>query len=130
MAAPIARSTGGWGSCATCGNVFTSDTTCFIKGRSWARLGPQVQLLNFPPRRLALYAAQLWLRVYDAPSMLRRNDVFFLSMLFHFRNLGGVDNQDVYGNHIFCAPGHVSAGVSHGARNLSSGTPGEVTSGE
>jgi len=69
MAAPIARSDCGWGSCATSATCHL-DTTLFIKGRSWGALAPGAAP-HFPLDGSRYTQLNYGFRVYDAPGMLR-----------------------------------------------------------
>ena len=91
------------------GMLIRSDTTLFIKDRSFGAIGPQIQILNY-----ALNYAVTQQRItqinygftFTTRAGLRdRNDLFFLSVLFGIGGtINGVPTQDVYGNHLFKLP--------------------------
>jgi hypothetical protein len=80
------------------GMYFNSNNTLFIKGRHWGGVGPQLQVLNFGFNGKRETQANYGFTFVTRPGLMRKNDIFFLSVLFHF------DKEEAYGNHLFYAP--------------------------
>ncbi len=84
------------------GMIFKSDTSLFFKHRSLGAAGPMFEILDFPLDGVRHTQLNYGFTVVTRPGFLRKNDLFFLSMLFNLGStLGGYDNSKVYGTHIF-----------------------------
>jgi len=88
------------------GALFRSDTTLFIKGRSFGALGPRVQFLNYKLDGQSNSQVNFGITFTTRPGFARRNDIFFISLLFGVGGtVNGVKTSEMYGNHLFKIPG-------------------------
>ena len=87
------------------GSLFRSDTTLFLKGRSFGAFGPQVQVLNYSLNGIRNTQVNYGFTFTTRVGLRPRNDLLFLSVLF---GVGGTINDvptaDVYGQHLFKLP--------------------------
>lgn len=87
------------------GTLFRSDSTLFLKHRSFGAIGPQVQVLNYLLDGQRNTQINFGFTFTTRPGMRARNDIFFLSVLF---GVGGTVNGqptgEIYGNHLFLGP--------------------------
>jgi hypothetical protein len=91
------------------GMLFRSDTTLFIKGRSFGAIGPRIQVLNYKLDGLNNTQVNYGFTFTTRPGFRKRNDIFFLSFMVgvggNIATAGGpVPTGEMYGNHIFKAP--------------------------
>jgi len=87
------------------GMLFRSDTTLFLKHRSFGAIGPQVQILNYPLDGLRNTQVNYGFTFTTRPGLRPRNDILFLSVLVGIGGtINGVPTGDVYGNHLFKMP--------------------------
>jgi hypothetical protein len=87
------------------GMLFRSDSTLFLKHRSFGALGPQVQILNYPLNGVRNTQFNYGFTFTTRPGLRPRNDILFLSVLFGVGGtVNGVPTGDVYGNHLFKMP--------------------------
>lgn len=87
------------------GTVFRSDTTLFLKGRSWGAFGPRVQLLNYKLDRQSNTQVNYGFTFTTRPGFRKRNDIFFVSVLLGLGGtVNGVATDEMYGNHLFKIP--------------------------
>ncbi|HKU44699.1 MAG TPA: hypothetical protein VJR89_41350 [Polyangiales bacterium] len=91
------------------GPLFRSDTTLFIKGRSFGAIGPRVQFLNYKLDGITNNQINYGFTFTTRPGFRKRNDIFFLSVLLGLSGTvataeGSVRTADIYGNHIFKVP--------------------------
>jgi hypothetical protein len=87
------------------GMQFRSDTTFFLKHRSFGAIGPQVQILNYALNGLRNTQVNYGFTFTTRPGMRARNDIFFLSVLFGMGGtVNGVPTENIYGNHLFKLP--------------------------
>lgn len=87
------------------GALFRSDTTLFLKDRSFGAFGPRIQVLNYKLEGLSNTQINYGFTFTTRPGLRRRNDVLFVSVLF---GVGGTVNgqptENIYGNHLFKSP--------------------------
>lgn len=87
------------------GMLFRSDTTLFLKWRSFGAFGPRVQLLNYKLDTQSNTQVNFGLTFTTRPGFARRNDIFFLSVLLGLGGtVNGVETSEMYGNHLFKIP--------------------------
>jgi len=87
------------------GMLLRSDTTLFLKHRSFGAIGPQVQILNYPLNGVRNTQVNYGFTFTTRPGLRPRNDIFFLSVLLGIGGtVNGVPTGDVYGNHLFKMP--------------------------
>jgi hypothetical protein len=92
------------------GMLVRSDTTLFIKHRSFGAIGPQIQILNYALNGWRNTQVNYGFTFTTRLGLRDRNDLFFLSVLFGVGGtvIGGQGvayaTQDVYGNHLFKLP--------------------------
>lgn len=87
------------------GALFRSDTTLFLKDRSFGAFGPRVQLLNYKLDGLSNTQINYGFTFTTRPGLRRRNDILFLSVLFGVGGtVNGLATERTYGNHLFKAP--------------------------
>lgn len=87
------------------GMYVNSNSTLFIKHKSWGAIGPQLQVLNFPLDGQRQTQVNYGFTIVGRPGLMRKNDLIFLSMLFNFDTPdSGYAAGDVYGNHLFYTP--------------------------
>jgi hypothetical protein len=87
------------------GTTFRSDIMLFLKHRDWGGFAPMMQVLNFGLGENRFTQINYGFLAVTRPGFIRRGDIFFLQFLFHpGSTLGGYDNADSYGMHLFFAP--------------------------
>lgn len=87
------------------GMLLRSDSTLFLKHRSFGAIGPQLQILNYPFNGQRNTQINYGFTFTTRPGLRPRNDIFFLSVLFGVGGtVNGVPTGDVYGNHLFKMP--------------------------
>ena len=87
------------------GVMLKSDIMLFVKDRDWGAIGPMVQLLNFDFGRRNFTQLNYGFQIVARPGFVRRNDIFFLQMLFNpGSTFGTYDNSGGYGNHLLFSP--------------------------
>jgi hypothetical protein len=87
------------------GAMFRSDTTLFMKWRSFGAFGPRVQLLNYKLDGQSNTQVNYGLTFTTRPGFARRNDILFLSVLLGVGGtVNGVSTSEMYGNHLFKIP--------------------------
>jgi hypothetical protein len=87
------------------GMLVRSDTTLFLKDRSFGAIGPQVQILNYGLDGIRNTQINYGFTFTTRLGLRDRNDLLFLSMLFGVGGtVNGVPTQEVYGNHLFKLP--------------------------
>jgi hypothetical protein len=87
------------------GMLVRSDTTLFIKHRSFGAIGPQVQILNYALNGFRNTQVNYGFTFTTRLGLRDRNDLLFLSVLFGVGGtVNGISTQDVYGNHLFKIP--------------------------
>jgi hypothetical protein len=87
------------------GMYINSNNTLFIKNKHFGAIGPQVQFLEFGLDGKRETQVNYGFTFVTRPGLMRKNDLFFLSMLFNFsKPSSGYRAGDVYGAHLFYAP--------------------------
>ena len=89
----------------TDGLTYRSDIMLFLKHRDVGAFAPMMQILNFGLGDNRFTQFNYGFMATTRPGFIRRGDIFFLQFLFHpGSTLGGYDNVDSYGMHLFFAP--------------------------
>ena len=87
------------------GPTFRSDLMLFLKHRDWGGFAPMMQILNFGLGDHRFTQINYGFMAVTRPGFIRGGDIIFLQFLFHpGSTLGGYDNADSYGMHLFFAP--------------------------
>ena len=87
------------------GVMLKSDIMFFVKDRDWGAIGPMVQILDFGLGSERLTQINYGFQIVTRPGFMRRNDIFFLQVLFNpGSTFGTYDNNAGYGNHLIFAP--------------------------
>jgi hypothetical protein len=86
------------------GSYVNSNNTLFLKQRSLGSIGPQLQILNYELDGKRHTQFNYGFTLVTRPGFMRKNDIFFLSMLFNFNDSGKQSQSDTYGAHLFFAP--------------------------
>ena len=87
------------------GTVYKSDIMLFLKHQDFGGFAPMMQILNFGLGDNHFTQFNYGFILVTRPGFVRRNDIFFLQFLCHpGSTLGGYDNDDSYGMHLFFAP--------------------------
>jgi hypothetical protein len=87
------------------GTFFKSDIMLFLKHRDFGSFAPMMEILNFGLGDHRFTQFNYGFAFVTRPGFVRRNDILFFQLLFHpGSTLGGYDNVDSYGMHLFFAP--------------------------
>lgn len=87
------------------GALFRSDTTLYLKGRSFGAIGPRVQILNYKLDRQSNTQVNYGVTFTTRPGFRSRNDILFISVLLGLGGtVNGVPTDEMYGNHLFKIP--------------------------
>lgn len=90
------------------GAYFRSDTTLYLKHRSFGAIGPRVQLLNYKLDGLSNTQVNYGLTFTTRLGLRKRNDLLFISVLLGIGGtVNGLPTDEVYGNHLFKIPATV-----------------------
>jgi hypothetical protein len=86
------------------GTLFKSDIMLFFKHRDWGGFAPMMQVLNFDLDGARHTQFNYGFMAVTRPGFRHRDDIFLLQLLVHpGGSLGGIDNSDSYGMHLFYA---------------------------
>jgi hypothetical protein len=87
------------------GVLLKSDIMLFVKHRDWGAIGPMMQILNYGLGNDRLTQINYGVQIVTRPGFVRRNDIFFLQLLFNpGSTFGTYDNSKGYGNHLIYSP--------------------------
>ena len=90
------------------GALFRSDTTLYLKHRSFGAIGPRVQLLNYKLDGASNTQVNYGLTFTTRLGLRKRNDLLFISVLLGIGGtVNGIATDEVYGNHLLKIPATV-----------------------